>query len=112
MMNNIIYVIYNLIYQVITICILFYANTFLNWSFIPNSLQRKEGDLTGVMIAQILVLIIEAVLLMLIIYFINKWYLVNMAKVSNPRSFAMWTAAIYAAINITMIIFVVVSFYR
>lgn len=112
MMNNIIYVIYNLIYQVITICILFYANTFLNWAFIPHSLQSKDGKQRELMITQMAILIAETALLMLIIYFVNKWYLSGIAKVNDPKSIAMWTAAIYALLNVIIIISVVASFYK
>lgn len=96
-------------------CVLFYANTFLNWSFIPNSLQLKNGqkdNFTATMITQMLILIIETALLMLIMYFINKWYLSIIAKVDNPKNIAMWTAGIYAILNVSIIIIAIVSFYR
>lgn len=108
MISYIIYGIYNLVFQIASIGFLFYANTYLNGSIIPERLRWKNGelreDLTGLAVAQALVLIIEAVLLILLIYQINRWYLSNVTNASDPGKIAIWTAGVYAVITMGLII--------
>lgn len=109
MLSHIIFGIYNLIYQVFIICFLFYANTFLNFFFIPDSFMWKDGkpreDTLYWTITQTAILIIEAVLLIFLIYFVNKWFLSNVEKLSNSNSIAIWTSGINVFITLTFIIY-------
>jgi|SRR6476659_1936859 len=107
-MNYIIYGFYNLVYQILSIGFLFYANTYLNNFFIPDSLRWENGklreDITGLMIVQALILIIEAALLMMLMYYINKRFLSGIARLNNANTIATWTAGIYSVITITFIV--------
>ncbi len=108
MMSYIIYGIYNLVFQIASIGFLFYANTYLNGFIIPDRLRWKNGelreDLTGLAVAQAAVLIIEAALLLLLIYRVNKWYLSSVANAGDPGKIAIWMAGIYAVITLGLII--------
>ncbi len=86
------------------------ANTYFNGIFIPDSWIWKDGKLREdnatdlkLLIVQTLILVIEAGLLMLLMYYVNRWYLANVAKANNPNSIATWTAGIYAVITLTLI---------
>ncbi|MGY6741496.1 MAG: hypothetical protein ACXIUQ_02085 [Cecembia sp.] len=54
--------------------------------------------------AQATVLIIEAALLLLFIYYVNKWYLSSVAEASDPVKIALWTAGVYAVITVGIIV--------
>jgi hypothetical protein len=109
MINFIIYGFYNLIYQILSICFLFYANTFLNGFLIPNSFlwenHKPKENLIPAAIMQTVILIVETVLLMFLMYYINKWYLSSVAKSNNSNNIALWTAGIYSVITLSFIIF-------
>lgn len=102
------YGIYNLFFQIASIGFLFYANTYLNWFIIPDSLRFKNGglreDLTSLALTQATLLIIEAALLLLLIYYINKWYLTNLTGARDPVKVALWTACICAVITVGVIL--------
>jgi hypothetical protein len=108
MISYIIYGIYNLVFQIVSIGFLFYVNTYLNGFIIPDRLRWKNGelreDLPSLAFAQATVLIIEAALLLLLIYYVNKWYLSNVVGVSDPGKIALWTAGIYAVITVGVIL--------
>ena len=108
MINYIIYGVYNLIFQIISIGFLFYANTYLNGFIIPDRLRWENGklkeDLTGLAVAQSAMLVIEAGLLLLLIYQINKWYLSSVTNAGDPGKIAIWTAGVYAVITVSLII--------
>lgn len=116
MVSYIIYGLYNLIYQVLSICFLFYANTFLNDLFIPNSFRWKDDklreDLTALAISQAAILIIETALLMFLIHYVNKWFLSSVAKSGNTNSIAIWTLGIYAVITLGFIIFLMYAAHK
>ncbi len=103
MINKIIYIIYNLIYQIFIICFVFYANTFLNNIFIPNSFIWKDGhrreDMLPMTITQSVILVIQVSLLMLLIYFIDKWFLLNIVKSNNSKDIAIRTIKVYSIIT-------------
>ena len=109
MISYIIYGIYNLIYQLFIMCFLFYANTYLNAAFFPDSWIWKDGKLredTGwLVIPQSLILIIEAALLIFLIYYMNKWYLLSIAKSNNSHSIAAWTKGAYSVITLAFLIY-------
>jgi hypothetical protein len=112
----ILYSIYNLIYQVLSLTFLFFANTYLNNFFIPNSLKWEDGklreDLKSLAVAQSTILIIEAVLLMLLMFYINNKFLSNTAKVSNANEIAKWTAGAYLVITLAFIGFVIYASFK
>ncbi|MBK1442734.1 hypothetical protein JHJ32_22230 [Parapedobacter sp. ISTM3] len=105
-----------MVYQVLSLGFLFFANTYLNNLFIPDSLRWKDGvlreDLTGLALAQLIVLIIEGGLLILIMFYVNRWFLLNVPeKVDDARRIAMRTSGIQSAITAIFIAFVIyVSF--
>ena len=110
------YYMYNLVYQVLSLGFLFFANTYLNNLFIPDSLRWKDRelreDLTGLAMAQLIVLIIEGGLLILIMFYVNRWFLLNVSeKVDDAHRIAMRTSGIQSAITAIFIAFVIyVSF--
>jgi hypothetical protein len=79
MIKNTFYIIYNLIYQLCAFFFFLYANTYLNEALVPKSLMWKDNKartdvagLGGVATIKTLTLIVEAAVLILLIYFINK----------------------------------------
>jgi hypothetical protein len=95
---------YNLVYLIFSLWALIYADTYINMIFIPDSFRWKDGklrdDLTFFDISQIAILILETIILLLIIYFINKWYLANIVKTNNNRTIALWTGGIFLLIEL------------
>jgi len=111
----ILYSIYNILYQVLSFGLLFFANTYLNGFLIPASLKWKDGqlrhDLTSLVVVQSVVLVLEAIVLMLLMLYINRRFLSSVAKVNNGNKIANWTAGVYLLIVLTFIGFVMyVSF--
>jgi hypothetical protein len=107
-MIYILYGLYNLIYQIATIVFLFFANTYLNSFVIPDNLKWRKGilreDLGSLVTAQTILLLVEAGILMLLMYYINKLYLLSFAKADNAKSTALWTAGIFSVITLGFII--------
>ncbi|MBF9254120.1 hypothetical protein I2I11_12520 [Pontibacter sp. 172403-2] len=73
------YIIYNVIYQIVSFWFLLYLDVYINGGIIPNSFIWKNNlprtDLTGLVstaIVHILILSVEAAFLILFIYFVNK----------------------------------------
>jgi hypothetical protein len=110
MISYIIYGIYNLVFQIASIGILFYANTYINDWVIPDYLRWKNGelrnDLTGLAFVQAIVLMIEAAVLLSLIYYFNRWYLSRVVNASDPRLIANWTLGVYAVVTAGLIIVV------
>lgn len=83
------------------------ANTYFNDIFIPNSFLWKNGkpreDLLPAGIMQTVILLIEAILLGLLLLYINKRYLIGIVKASNANNIALWTAGIYGIITVIFI---------
>ena len=107
---------YNLIYQIATIAFLFFANTYLNSFLIPDSLTWRDGklreDLVGLATAQTIILLIEAALLMLVIFYINKRFLFGVAKTDNSNNIALWTAGVYGFITVAFIVFLIYTAFK
>lgn len=103
-MRYILYSIYNVLYLVFSLWALFYADTYFNAGFIPDSFRWENGklkeNLTLFNVSQLVLLIFESAILLLIIYFINKWYLVNIVKADNNRTIALWTGGIFFLIEL------------
>lgn len=115
-MSYILYSFYNIIYQIASIAFLFFANTYLNDLIIPDSLKWRDGklreDLGGLATAQTIILLVEAVLLMLIMFYINKRFLSSIAKTTNANNIATWTAVIYGLITVAFIIFLIYTAFK
>ena len=116
MVSYIIYIVYNFIYQILSIGFLFFSNTYLNSLVIPDSFRWKDGklreDLTGLVIAQTFVLILEATLLTILLYYINKWYISQIVKANNSNTVVLWTVSIYAIITLVFIIFLIYTAFK
>lgn len=92
MIRYILYFTYNLIYQLVSFFFYLYANTFLNEAIVPENLMWKNNKprtdlvgLGGVAVIKTLALFIEAIILILVIYFINKFYLYYTFKEDYPN---------------------------
>lgn len=98
---------YNLIYQILSIGFLFFANTYLNSFLIPDSLKWENGrlreDLTSLAIAQLIVLFLEALLLTMFMFYINRWFLSKKVSTNNVKAIALKTAGIYIVITLSFI---------
>lgn len=110
MIKYIFYIVYNLIYQLLSFCFFVYANTYLNEAFVPDNLiwknNQRRVDKTGLMgtaIFQTLILLIEAAILILIIYFINRWFLSYVLRKSSPNKVLSWTVRINIILSICFI---------
>lgn len=106
MVRYIIYGIYNLLYQVFLLWFLAFAAMYLNSFLIPKSLFWREGKIREDFIStitQATISLIEAALLILLIYFINKWFLSNIAKSANSIKIANLTAVINIFITLIFI---------
>ena len=101
MKKYIFYIIYDVVYQIISFWILLYVGIFFNPEFIPDSLMWKNNkprtDLAGAGGATIidsLILIVEASILILFIYFINKLILSDTEEKVRRNAIANRTAKI------------------
>lgn len=115
-MAYILYGLYNVIYHIATIAFLFFANTYLNDFIIPDSLKWRNGklreDLGVLATVQTVILLIEAILLGLLLLYINKRYLIGIVKVSNDNNIALWTAGIYSIITVAFIAILIYTAFK
>ncbi len=92
------------------------ANTYFNDAFIPNSFLWKDGkpreDLFGAGVMQTIILLIEAGLLMLLMYYINKRYLLSLTKGDNGNTIVLWTAGVYGFITAVFIVFLIYTAFK
>ena len=106
-MTYILYYIYNIAYQIFSVAILLFANTYLNGVFIPDSIRWLNGkpieNLSFLVIIQTIILLVETFLLTLLIFIINKKYLSIVIKTPNASAIATRTAVIYCFIIIVFI---------
>jgi len=115
-MSYILYGLYNLIYQILTLWLLLLANTYYNWFFIPNNFLWKDGKQrenwfwAGTM--QTIILLVEAVLLMLLMFYINRRFLTGIAKAPNANSIALWTAGVYSLITVVFIVILIYTAFK
>ena len=83
---------------------------------IPDNLKWRNGklreDLGGLATAQTVILLVEAILLMLIIYYTNKWFLSNISKATNANNKATWTTVVYSLITVGFIIFLIYTAFK
>lgn len=101
MMKYIIYIIYNFIYQLVSCFFFLYANTFLNEALVPESLMWKgnqprtdRAGLSGVAVIKTSALLIEAAVLILLVYFLNRWFLSYAWGKNSPNRVLSWTVRI------------------
>jgi len=103
-MRYIVYSIYNVLYLVFSLWALLYAATYLNAGFIPDSFIWEDGklkeNLTLFNVSQFVLVILESVILVLIIYFINRWYLAIVVKTNKAKNIALWTGGILFLIEL------------
>lgn len=115
-MSYILYGLYNVIYQIVSIAFLFFANTYINCFIIPDSLKWRDGklreDLGGLATVQTIILLVEATLLMLLLLYINRRFLIGIAKASNVNSIALWTAGAYCLITLAFILFLIYTAFK
>ena len=110
----IIYIVINLVYEIISLFLFLFVNTFFNLRFIPDSLTWKNGKFMpyniGSAILQVGMLIIEAIILMFIIRNINKQFLIK-GNINNVNSITLLTSVIYIGINaLIFIVFVCINY--
>jgi|SRR5271156_3063084 len=103
------YGIYNLIYLKIILFLLLFAETYLNSFLIPdkflwneNGTKREHPIIWGVLEDGFL-LVIESILLLLLLYNINKWFLKKVVKLDNPKGLLLWTIGILSGIIIVFL---------
>lgn len=105
----VIFGLYNMAYQVLSIGILFFANTYINDIFIPDRYRWKDGalreDFTALAVSQSIILIIEAVILSFFLLKMNVIYLTSIAKSDRTNNIAMWTSGIHAFITFGFVIY-------
>jgi hypothetical protein len=110
-MSYILYGVYNIAYQILTLWLLLMANTYFNDVFISNSFLWKDAkpreDLLPAGIMQTILLLIETLLLMLLMLYINRRFLSGIVKASNSNNIALWTAGIYSFVTIAFIFFLI-----
>jgi len=103
-MRYILYSIYNMLYLVFSLWALLYADTYLNAGFIPDSFrwedEKLKENLTLFNVSQLVLLILESAILLLIIYFINRWYLAIVVRTNNDKSIALWTGGMFFLIEL------------
>jgi hypothetical protein len=109
-MSYIIYLIYNLIFEGITIFFLLYSSVYLNGWIIPDKYLWNENgimrsDLITYKAINIVILLIEIILLSFILTWINKLYLAKVAKSSISQSIKIWTLIAYLIANIFILIY-------
>lgn len=110
----ILYGVYNILVVVLFVQIISFLNTYVNTLFIPKSFRWNENgvlreDLTLFGITQFLIANIEALVLVVGMYFINKVYLGNFVNIrENGEAIAFWTGVL---LYLTLYIFVFRHFY-
>lgn len=101
MIKYIIYIIYNFIYQLSSCFFFLYANTYLNEALVRKSLKWNGNQhrtdwtgLAGVAIIKTSALLVEAAILILLIYFLNRWYLSYTLGKNSSNKILIWTVRI------------------
>lgn len=109
-MKYTIYIIYNFIYQLCSCFFFLYANTYLNEALVPESLMWKgnqpridRAGLGGVAVIKTSALLVEAAILILLIYFLNRWFLSYAWKNSSNNMVLSWTVRINIILSASFI---------
>jgi hypothetical protein len=103
-----VFYVYNIMFAVLTVYFLLFAGTYLNDAFIPDKLRWRNGIILKSPnwddVISILILIIEAIILMYILFLINKKYLKSFLSSQNYISVAKRTTWIISIIPFLFII--------
>jgi hypothetical protein len=113
----IVYVVYNLFYEAVSVILILYAETYLNGFLIPDKFlwnkdgTKREHPIIWATIEDTILLCMEGALLLILIYFINKWFLVNLAKLSRVDIILKWTEIVLAICTLIFICSIIFGFY-
>lgn len=110
MMKYAFYIIYNFVYQLGSCFFFLYANTYLNEALVPESLMWRgdqprtdQSGLARVAMIKTSALLFEAAILILVIYFLNKWFLSYALPNKSPSKILGWTLRINIAVCVCFI---------
>jgi hypothetical protein len=119
MITYIVYIVYNLVYQLLSFFFFLYANTYLNDALVPQNLMWKDNKprtdaagLGGAATIKTLALIIEAALLLLLIYILNQLFLKHIARKDKAKSVASRTAMINGILSFCFIAILIWGSFR
>jgi hypothetical protein len=119
MIKNTFYIIYNLIYQIGCFFFFLYANTYVNEALVPkklmwndNKARTDSAGLGGVAIIKTVALLVEAVVLILLIYFINKLILSDTEGLDRRNAIANRTAKINIILSLCFIAILIWGSFR
>ena len=94
----ILYGFYNVVWIIFSMQIISYCNMYINSFFIPTSFRWNEqgglrDELTLFGITQFMIANIESITLAIVMYFVNKFYLINVLNIrEHSGAIALWTA--------------------
>ncbi len=118
-MKNIFYIVYNLLYQLGSFFFFLYSNTHLNEGLVPESLMWKDKEprtdgagLGGVAAIKTSALLVEATILILLMYFINKLFLRGLKEKDSINIIAKRTAKINMISSICFIAILIWGSFR
>ena len=118
-MKRVIYITYNVVYQLFCFGLLLFLGIYYNSRLIPDDLIWKNNkprtDLTGLTEAaaiQGVLLIVEAAVLILIIYVINKLIIADTESKQRSNDIANRTAKINIIVTLCFIILVLVGSFK
>jgi hypothetical protein len=115
-MKYVIYIAYNLIYELVSLFIILYAETYLNSFLIPDKfIWNKDGTkrihpVIWARIEDIVLLLIEGAVLLLLIYFLNRWFL-GFTKINRPEIILKWTTVVLSLCTLFFICSLIFGFY-
>lgn len=119
MVKYTVYIIYNVIYQLVSFYFFVYANTYLNEALVPQSLMWKNNkqrtDLAGVggeAAIKTATLIVEAAALILLIYLVNKLVLSDRKEKDRRNIIANRTAKINMILSLCFIAILIWGSFR
>ncbi len=116
-MKYAVYIIYNLVYEFISFYIILFAETYLNGFLIPDKFiwnedgTKRQHPVIWATIEDTILLCIEGALLLILIYFINKWFLINFIKSSGANAILKWTMGVLTICTIVFICSILFGFY-
>jgi len=119
MIKNTFYIIFNLIYQLGSFFFFLYTNTYLNEALVPKRLMWKDNKartdsvgLGGVVTIKTVALFVEAAVLIILIYFVNKLILSDTEGVDRRNAIANRTAKINIILSLCFIAILIWGSFR
>ncbi len=112
-----VYVVYNLFYEVVSLFLILYAETYLNGILIPDKfIWNKDGTkrqypIIWITMEDTIILCIEGALLLILVYFINKWFLINFAKTNRVDIVLRGTVGVLLVCTTLFICSLIFGFY-